>query len=309
MRNPTRKDAPGPRSHSRLVDSFVFRLARFVDTVKRSRPGGVAIRYSSRHGSLLSNGLAFGLLFAFFAGVWVVVSVLGLLVTGSEGIRATLVSSLEKVVPGIGQGVLTSSLLSGASVTFTWTGIVTLVMFWWTIVGWMDSFRGAVRTMFDMTDDTDLVKDKLRDNLAVFLVAVLLILSMTAAAVSAGAVRGILGFLGLPMRSDAVSIAVDLVGGLVGLAVNVGLFMVLFRVVAKVRMDRHLIWGCVAGGVGMSVMQLLGTRLLAGASRNPLLAPFAALIGVLIWFNLVSQLMLVAAAAIAEAQSGDAVEE
>ena len=54
-------------------------------------------------------------------------------------------------------------------------------------------------------------------------------------------------------------------------------------------------------------MQLLGTRLLAGASRNPLLAPFATLIGVLIWFNLVSQLMLAIAAGIAEAQSRRAV--
>ena len=307
MGNLKREDESAPRARGRL-NRFTSRLAGIVGAVARSRAGRVAVRYSSRRGPLLSNGLAFGLLFAFFAGVWMVVSMLGLLVTGSESVRTTLVSSLEKVVPGINQGVLTSSILSGASVTFTWTGIVTLIMFWWTIVGWMDSFRGAVRTMFDMTDDVDLVRDKLRDSLAVLLVAVLLMLSMAAAAVSAGVVRGIIGFLGLPVQSAAASAAVDVVGGLVGLVLNVGLFMVLFRVVAKVRMDRHLVWGCVAGGVGISIMQLLGTRLLAGASRNPLLAPFAALIGVLIWFNLVSQLMLVVAAAIAEAQSRNVVD-
>ena len=50
----------------------------------------------------------------------------------------------------------------------------------------------------------------------------------------------------------------------------------------------------------MSVMQLLGARLLTGASRNPLLAPFAALIGALVWFNLVAQVIMLCAALIAE---------
>jgi membrane protein len=35
---------------------------------------------------------------------------------------------------------------------------------------------------------------------------------------------------------------------------------------------------------------------LAGAGKNPILAPFAIIIGLLIWFNLVSQVYLVSAA-------------
>ena len=56
----------------------------------------------------------------------------------------------------------------------------------------------------------------------------------------------------------------------------------------------------ISGVITVSAMQLLGARLLAGASRNPMLAPFAALIGVLIWFNLVAQVILLCAALIAE---------
>lgn len=51
-------------------------------------------------------------------------------------------------------------------------------------------------------------------------------------------------------------------------------------------------------------MQLLGARLLTGASRNPMLAPFAAIIGVLIWFNLVAQVIMICAAFIAECRRG-----
>lgn len=43
---------------------------------------------------------------------------------------------------------------------------------------------------------------------------------------------------------------------------------------------------------------------MTGASRNPMLAPFAAIIGVLIWFNLVAQVIMICAAFIAECRRG-----
>jgi membrane protein len=48
--------------------------------------------------------------------------------------------------------------------------------------------------------------------------------------------------------------------------------------------------------VATTVLQVFSTELLAGAGRNPILAPFAIIIGLLIWFNLVSQVYLLSAA-------------
>ena len=62
--------------------------------------------------------------------------------------------------------------------------------------------------------------------------------------------------------------------------------------------------GAALGALTVAVMQLLGARLLTGASRNPMLAPFAAIIGVLIWFNLVAQVIMICAAFIAECRRG-----
>jgi membrane protein len=76
--------------------------------------------------------------------------------------------------------------------------------------------------------------------------------------------------------------------------------MLLLRVVSHIKAGRFTILGALLGSLTVSAMQLLGARLLAGASRNPMLAPFAALIGVLIWFNLVAQVILLCAALIAE---------
>lgn len=69
---------------------------------------------------------------------------------------------------------------------------------------------------------------------------------------------------------------------------------------AEVRVKRwNLLSGCALGGAALLVLKLLGTALLGGASSNPLLASFALLIGLLIWFNLICRTLLLTASWIA----------
>ncbi len=71
----------------------------------------------------------------------------------------------------------------------------------------------------------------------------------------------------------------------------------MFRLAGGLKLSRRaLLEGTILAGVGTTVLQVFSTELLAGAGRNPILAPFAIIIGLLIWFNLVSQVYLVAAA-------------
>jgi membrane protein len=71
----------------------------------------------------------------------------------------------------------------------------------------------------------------------------------------------------------------------------------MFRLAAELKLSRRaLLEGTILAGVGTAVLQVFSTELLAGAGRNPILAPFAIIIGLLIWFYLVSQVYLVAAA-------------
>ncbi|MDN5980144.1 YhjD/YihY/BrkB family envelope integrity protein, partial [Bifidobacterium mongoliense] len=270
------------------------RLRQFLTTAmerwKRSLPGAVLARYSSRHGGLLANGLAYGLLFAFFAGLWTVLSVAGLVVAGNADIQRALLESLEGLVPGIARTVGESGALSRISGTLTWTGAVTLVSFLWSVIGWMDSLRAGAQTMFDdSVDQTDAVKAKLRDALAVVAVVVLLMLSTTAGAVSGGVVRVVLRATGVPEGSPATSALVDVAGFLVGFLFNALLLLILLRVVAHIRRGRATMEGAMLGALAFSLLQLLGARLLGGAASNPLLAPFGAIIGVLLWVNLMAQ--------------------
>ena len=72
--------------------------------------------------------------------------------------------------------------------------------------------------------------------------------------------------------------------------------VIMFRLAGGLKLSRRaLLEGTILAGVGTAALQVFSTELLAGAGRNPILAPFAIIIGLLIWFNLVSQVYLVCA--------------
>ena len=118
-------------------------IDRGADAWARSLPGRVLDRYVSRSGPLLANGLAYGLLFAFFAGVWIAVSVFGLIMVGNIDWQQMLIDAVREVIPGVADSFLTSSALGAMSSALTWTGLATLAIFWWTVTGWMNSLRHA----------------------------------------------------------------------------------------------------------------------------------------------------------------------
>ena len=62
--------------------------------------------------------------------------------------QKTLLAMLRTVIPSVSDSLFSASMLSGISHTLTWTGLVTLAVFWWTVTGWMNSLRNAVTTMF-----------------------------------------------------------------------------------------------------------------------------------------------------------------
>lgn len=88
-----------------------------------------------------------------FAGVWIAVSVFGLIVVGNIDWQQMLIDAVREVIPGVADSFLTSSALGAMSSALTWTGLATLAIFWWTVTGWMNSLRHAVRAMFDDCGD------------------------------------------------------------------------------------------------------------------------------------------------------------
>ena len=273
-----------------------------------SFPGSVVNRFAKRNGGTLANGMAYNLLFAFFSGIWTVFAVVALLFTKNTTLLDWFISTLERTIPGL---TITDSMVSGISSTMTWTGALTFCIFVWKVLCCLDAWRNAAWTMMDCPKPSfDPIQIRLFDAVAFVLVALLFVISSIAGVISGGIVRRIVNLLrSLAMLQGADttvanSLLLDLSGFLIGLVLNILLMALMFCFVARIRCDRRLIaFVCLIGGLLVSVLQLLGSRLLGGATSNPLMAPFSVFIGVLIWFSFIARILMYCAAFIGQAQS------
>ena len=202
-------------------------------------------------------------------------------------------------------------MVDGISSTMTWTGVLTFCIFIWKVLCCLDAWRNAAWTMMDRPKPFfDPIQIRFFDAVAFILVALMFVVSSIAGVISGGIVRRIVNLLHdfamLPESNTTLanSMLLDLSGFLIGLVLNILLMALMFCFVARIRCDKRLtVFVCLIGGLVISVLQLLGSRLLGGATSNPLLAPFSVFIGVLIWFSFIAQILMYCAAFIGQAQS------
>jgi membrane protein len=184
-----------------------------------------------------------------------------------------------------------------------WTAVIGSLVTVVTSLRWISGIREGLRGVLQLPPLTvNPILLKLRDAATLLLLGVALVISAGASLVFGAAAGWVSEFLRLddalagPLATS-VKIAVPLVLGW-------ATAFIMYKFAASLKLSRRaLLEGTVLAALGTGVLQIFSTELLAGASRNPILAPFAIIIGLLIWFNLVSQVYLISAgwAAIREA--------
>ena len=81
------------------------------------------------------------------------------------------------------------------------------------------------------------------------------------------------------------------------LLLDMAVAVVLFRVASGISMPGAVRFqSALIAGVGSTVLRLFSSLLLAGAGRNPLLASYAVILGLFVWFYLLSQVYFFATA-------------
>jgi membrane protein len=282
------------------------RLKRLIAWVQALKPVRVFQHYSSRRGPILASGLAYQALFAIFAAIWVLFSIVGLVLAGNQQLTDTLVDSLANAVPGLidsgdGSGAIhPEDLLQ--STTFSWTGIVALVATLLTALGFIGSTRSAIRDMYGLADASgNPVIAKLLDLASLVALGVLLVISTALSIGGTAATSFMLGLIGVDSRSAAAIVLGRLVSLVLTAAVNSVAVGVLLGLVAKAGLPPRRLWqGAVIGGVGVTALTVLfQLGILGGASSNPLLASFVVILGLLVFFNFLCQVLLIAASWIA----------
>lgn len=274
--------------------------------VQRLRPWRAFSHFTNVGGGVLSAGMSYQALFAVFAGLWVSFGVVGIWLRGREDLLAILVDQINRLVPGLlgDDGLVSVSTLLTAR-SLDWTSIVAGVSLLWVILTWFTGTRRAIRIIFglEVKQYRNALLLKLRDlALAiVFFLALLISAALTLASTNivssvidwlgADPDNWLVGGLGITLRYTAMY----LFDVLVLLAIHLWL--------AEVRVPWWpMLFGCALGGAALFVLKVLGSALLGGATSNPLLASFAVLIGLLIWFNLVCRTLLLTASWIATGQ-------
>ena len=283
---------------------LVERFETIVGWVNRLKPVRVFSHYVARRGGLLSASLSYQAIFAVFAGIWVAFAISGTVVRSNPALLQALFEVLETNVPGLigggGSGAVDPNVLLSSSI-LNWTGAIAAVGLLFTALGWLASGRDAVRSLFGLPSQAiNPVLLKLRDlGLAVAFGAIVL-LSATLSVLSTIAVSSALDLLGVRENSAVAGLTARIVGLLLVLIIDVTVLAAFYRVVSGIEIPARLLaQGTVIAAVALGTLKALGSTLLGGASTNPLLASFAVIIGLLIWFNLVCQVILLGSAWIA----------
>jgi len=147
------------------------------------------------------------------------------------------------------------------------------------------------------TLEGNVVKTKLRDLLVLATIGIVLLASAIGGVAVSGATGAVLGWVGLDEGSVPGRLLLGAVSTLLLLAVDVLVFMVIFRLLSGVQVPRHDFWdAALFGGIGLGILKLFAGVLLNSAGHNKFLATAGVLLGLLVWLNLVSRLTLVAAA-------------
>lgn len=272
---------------------------------RRTRVWRTISRFTQVGGGVLSAGMSYQALFAVFAGLWLGFSVLGIWLRGRDELLDTLVDQINLFVPGLigeGEGSLVSvdillnapgvslgSVLAGASLAFV-------------AVLWFTGTRRAIRITFglEVKEYRNWLLLKLRDVVLAVCFSLAIIVSAGLTVISSNLFDHLLGWLGWDPDSW-------IAGGLGTLARYAAMYafdgivlMAVFRYLAEIRVPRlHLVVGCALGAGATFLLKIAGAALLGGATNNPLLAPFAVLVGLLLWFNLICRSLLLTAAWIA----------
>jgi membrane protein len=170
-----------------------------------------------------------------------------------------------------------------------------------TALGWLASARDAIRTLFGLPGELlGFVLLKLKDiGLGIGFGAALLV-SSALLVYSTQAVSGMLDLVGIDNKSLFAVITGRTIGLVLMFALDTVALAALYRYLSGLTIPlRRLLTGALLGAFALGVLKVLGSALLGGATRNPLLASFAVIIGLLIWFNLICQVILLAASWIA----------
>jgi YihY family inner membrane protein len=233
----------------------------------------------------LAGLIAYYAFFSVFPLLLVLVTVLGFLVAGDAQLRQDVLDSALAQFPVLGDELRTNTGELDGSAFALVVGVVSAL---WAGMGVMKAAQDAMNDVWD-------VPLRERPNLLVAVVRSFgLLVLLGGGVVLTTALTGAVGAVG----AGGPHVVARVVGTALGAVLNVGVFLLGFRILTVRDVPvRRLLPGAVLAGVGWMALQLLGGYLLDAHidDASQTYGAFAIVIGLLWWFYIQAQVVLVAA--------------
>ncbi len=262
-------------------------------------------------GAVLAAGMSYQAVFAVFAALWIGFSIFGIVLRGRPELLDSLVEQINMFVPGlVGSSsqspVVLKDLLEGRALDFG--TVIAGAALVYVAVTWFTGTRRAIRIIFglEVREYRNVLLLKLRDLLLGIGFMVAIVISAALTVLSSDLTETVVSWFGGDPNGWLVSRVGSVARYGAMILFDVAVLTAIFRLLAEVKIPRRkLLQGCLLGAVVLFGIKVLGTMVLSGTSNNPLLASFAVIIGLLIWFNLICRVLILTGCWIATGLDAD----
>jgi membrane protein len=278
---------------------FMERIRRLTAWALALKPVRAYLLYMEHHGAALADSVTYRTLFSVFAGVFLGFAIAGVWLAGNPVAMDALVTTVGQAIPGlVGEDALIDPADLVQPITLSIAGAIALVGLVFAAIGAIGSLRVAIRNLGDRPDSqTFFIWVMLRDLALAIGFGGALLVAAVITFFSTTAIGVLFGWLGISTNEDGFEWTTRLVSVVVIFAIDTVVVAAMFRILSGMRPSGRTLWvGALLGGVGLTVLQQLSSLFVGGATSTPLLASFGSLIALLLWLNLSTQVILIAAA-------------
>lgn len=276
----------------RRFNGYTVRLRQkvgWLDHVVRA-----AVRYDYADGGRLAAAVTYYAFFAVFS-----LALLGFAALGSIMDNPGMVMAMQERLPQVVPRLDIGALRDARGVAWI-AGLIVLPV---SGVFWVDALRSAMRAIWSLPQyPGNFLARQLIDLVVLAGLSLLLVMSL---AIEAGA-QNLLGWLGNEMGAGpAADILLATAGFTIGLAVNTLLSMAVLAGLPRLRMPlRRVLGPALLIAVGVQVLTGIGRVYVNAVAVRPAYQAVAVAVGLLIFLNLLNQLILFACALTATSTTG-----
>ncbi len=244
------------------------------------------------HGNQYAGAITYFSFLALFPLLLLAVSVTGFVLRANPGTEASLFAHITAQVPGPFGQTLKDAITSAINAR-TGVGVIGLVGVLLTGLGWISNLREALDAVWGAArSKRNVVTEKLANLLVLGGLGLGTVASLAVTAVGTSLTEQILTAIGLNDVPGSVvvlkvlGIAIAVVGD------SIIFWWVLIRLSDVHPGRRTAIGGVVMASIGFEVLKILGTYTIAHTAHSPTAGPFAGIVAILVWIQLVARWML-----------------